>query len=355
MKKMLAYLLPITLLGSFMSSLNVSAAAKSVDENISRDRNMTTVLFDAVTGVAPQKQNTIQNKNSSEVSDKANYAGRHFKHDRMAGPSSMFRRVVNAPGAGGSRYSASRDAPEVASKHIITLKATLPPGFSSKDVEWFVKATNGSSAKKAKGNGSKVSLAPGKYKITMKVGGSSVVKTVTVGSQAKTVPFALKAGKLKASATFSGGIKEKVSFDVYRLSNGKRQGKAYSVSKAFSISRAFPPGQYEIVTKGGGTSATKRITLQSGKTKVAKLVLPATKVKLMAKDANAQPYMGKTSWQIFRAGSSQPIKTANRHIADVKLPAGRYVVKGKTENGSWKMQKFTVSPGATKYVKLKVE
>lgn len=360
MNKMTSYLLPVVWLCTLVGSMNVSAAAKPIEADAdTSSRESTSFLFDMVDHVIQPKQDSVDKANIEQLDEalnKANYAGRKLRPYRMAGPSSLFRRVVNAPGAGGSRYTASREAPEVGNKQTVTLKAKLPAGFRLNSVQWLIKSTNGAVAKRAKGSGSKVILPPGKYSITMKVDKSSVTKKVTVSGAPKTVSFALKAGRLKASATFSGGVKDKVSFDVYSIKNGKRQSKVYSVKRAYSISQALPPGDYEVVTKyKSNTSAKKRITVQAGKTKVAKLILPATTVKLMAKDANAQPYMGKTSWQIFRADSNKLVKTASLHTAKVKLPAGRYLVKGKAENGSWKMKKVTVTPGATKYVKLQVK
>jgi hypothetical protein len=364
MKMMKTQLLSVILLGS-ISGTSASAIKNATAESQGiTPQNQPALIAQAFFRLADQSvkpstttQQSMVQSNSLHASS-AQYAALKSKLYRMAGPSNMFRRVVSAPVTGGSLDSKDSDKPATSSKTDVTLKAKMPDGFSAKDVEWFIKSKDGDVSKKVKGSGNKVSLAKGKYNVEMKVDKYSVRKTLTVGdNSSQTFKVAMKAGKLKASASFSGGIKEKVRFNVYKIKGGQRKGKIITVNSAQQINQALPPGDYEVEVKSssGKESSKKRVSVNPGKTTSVKLTLEANKVTLMAQTKDNQPFMGKAEWKILHASNNKTITTASRHTAQVMLPAGPYIAKMKTEDGEWKIEKFTVTPGEKKYVKVKID
>lgn len=349
-------LLKLIILSGIFASSGLMAASQSNQQApspLSQPQAVGQTFVQAVQGAA-FLQKTVQST-ELEANHKTQYAGVKDKLHRTAGPGTMFRRVVNAPSAGGGRQAEPKSKPSV-SLSKVKLVAKMPAGFSSKDVQWFIKAKDGSLSKKLNGSGSSVSLPAGKkYTIRMKVGKYTDSKTMKI-SGSKTVKFTMKGGKIKATAAFSGGVKDKVRFDVYALKNGKKQKKVITVKSAYSISKAVPPGDYLIIAKSGSASVKKKVSVAPGKTRVAKLTLPASTVTLMAKKADkVTPFMEKTTWKVYKAGHKKPIASASRHTAKVRLPAGSYVAKAKSANGTWKITKFTVTPGASKRVKLAME
>jgi hypothetical protein len=348
--------LKVILLGSILASSSLMAASQSSQQpssQVSQPQAIGQVVVKAVQETVFVRKQAQSRQH--EANQKTQYVGLKDKLHRTAGPGTMFRRVVNAPSAGGGRQAEPKSKPSVSTSKV-RLVAKMPSGFSSKDVQWFIKAKDGSLSKKMNGSGSSVSLPAGKkYTIKMKVGKYTQSKTVKV-SGSKTVNFTMKGGKIKVSAAFSGGVKDKVRFDVYALKNGKKQKKVITVKSAYSISKAVPPGDYLVIAKSGSASVKKKISVAPGKTRVAKLTLPASTVTLMAKKADkVTPFMEKTTWQVYKKGHNKPIASASRHTAKVRLPAGSYVAKAKSANGTWKITKFTVTPGASKRVKLAME
>ncbi|MGV6809767.1 MAG: hypothetical protein ACWA5U_07815 [bacterium] len=368
MKMMKTQLLSIILLGS-ISGTSASAIKQAPAESKSIiPQSHTTLIAErflrfANKSITAATTDAKQGLAHHDLSPKPQPSGTQYhllkkKLYRAAGPSHRFRRLVNAPITGGSLDNKDSEKPAISnSKTEVTLKAIMPQGFNAKDVTWLITAKEGNFAKKVTGSGSKVKLLKGSYTVEMKVDKYKVSETLTVkGQPTKNFKVEMKAGKLKASASFSGGIKEKVRFNVYSIENGKATKKVHTVSSALQINQALPPGDYkvEVKSKSGKESSKKRVSVNPGKTTNVKLTLEANKVTLMA-TKDDQPFMGKAKWEITsQIDKNKVLMTANRHTAQVMLPAGPYIAKMKTPDGDWKLEKFTVTPGEKKQVKVDI-
>lgn len=365
MKMMKTQLLSIILLGSISGTSAAAIKQAPAESKRITPQSHTRLIAETFLRFVnqPAKQGLQQGLAPLDSSTKQFSSREHYrlkkKLHRAAGPSNHLRRLVNAPITGGSLDNKDSEKPAISSsKTEVTLKAVMPSGFSAKDVTWLIDAKEGSFTKKVTGSGRKVKLLEGSYAVQMMVDKYKVSKTLNVkGKPTQDFEVEMKAGKLKASASFSGGIKEKVRFNVYLVENGKAKKKLHTVNSALQINQALRPGDYEVEVKSqsGKESSKKRVSVNPGKTTNVKLTLEANKVTLMA-TKDDQPFMGKTKWKIVSPSNSDKVlMTANRHTAQVMLPAGPYIAKMKTPDGNWNVEKFTVTPGEKKLVKVDVD
>ncbi len=276
---------------------------------------------------------------------------------KIAGTSGMFRRVVNAPSAGG-RLNPTKKLKTNTSKAKMKLEVSVPSGMGlrSKDFKWIIHSINKKVSTRKTGQAISVLLPAGKYNVRLTVGSIIVNRTVVLDDQGKTVTFPIKSGNLKASVGFAGGGTVKAKWDIYKLSGNSRGKKVYSIRSASQIKRALAPGKYEIVATVGRVVKKKVINIVAGKTKVASMKLTGAKVKLLAtKTDKKTPLLKRTKWVIKSAATNKVVLTKNRHSATVTLPPGKYIAFATTDTGVERHKNFVVRPGRTSTIRLAME
>jgi len=277
-------------------------------------------------------------------------------HVKTTGTTGMFRRVVNAPGAGG-KLSSPVDSQAGASKKLgLVLSASVSKGMGlqDKDFVWSIKSADGKISVQKKGKRIAPDLPAGKYKVKLTVSGSSLSKSITLGSSTKESAFNLTVGRLKSSVSFSGEA-PKSSWSIYKMKGSKRGGKVYSVKKASSINRILKPGKYELVVAMGSISSSKVVTVTSGKTNTSALRLEGSRVKLLVTKSDLKsPLIKKTKWVIKNTKTNKVVLTKNRHSATITLPPGKYIASA-TSGGITKNKSFVVKPGKGNNIFLAME
>jgi hypothetical protein len=264
---------------------------------------------------------------------------------KAAKTTGMFRRVVNAPSAGGKLNNSSD--PQVAtskkSTMILSAKVASGVGLQNKDFVWSIKSADGAIKVHKKGKNISPNLPTGKYTVKLTIGGSSLRKSVNLG-KTSSESFSISLGKVKSSVSFSGGS-PKVSWKVYKMKGSKRGSRIYSVNKASSINRVLKPGKYEIVATMGSVSSSKVVTVTTGKTTKSSIRLEGSRVKLLVTKSDLKsPLIKKTKWVIKNTKTNKVVLTKNRHSATVTLPPGKYIASA-TSGGVTKAKNFVVKPG----------
>lgn len=338
------------------------SSQNALDANDSIESSFITGLYDRVSALLPvrsaEKSVNIATSNKSTFSVGSTDSNKNkLTLQRTVGGSGMFRRVVNAPRAGGRLNPTKKLRPNVKRGQLsLSVKAPLGTGLQSKDYEWVIRSKETKISIRKKGRYAKILLPKGKYSVRLKVGNTIKSKTITVGSAKKDLSFTINTGSLRASVSFAGGKSVKATWEVYRLkSNGHRGKKVYSAKSATGIKRALAPGKYQIVTKVGRVVEKKIVRVSSGKTKRATIRLSGSKVKLLAtKSDKKSPLFKKTKWIIKNASTNKTVLTKNRHSATVTLPPGKYVATAISGRVT-KKKRFVVKPGRTNRVLLAME
>ena len=339
-------------------SLSFQTQAMSNGSSLSKvnltEQNTLTRLFNKIAHVYPlQKISVESNRTSIQKPLNTVFYSPRVKLHRTAGPSGMFRRVVNAPGAGGRLSPVNRLKPS-SNKGTMRLSANVPSGMGlqSKDFEWTIRSKDRKVNKHIRGKNIRPLLPAGEYKVRLTIGSSTINKTIQLSSKGKNSSFSIKPGSLKASVLFSGGSAVKANWTIYKLNGKRREKKVYGPKLAKSVSRALPPGKYEIVSTVGRVVKKKVVSISSGKTKKTTIRLSGSKVKLLAtKSDNKSPLMKKTTWIIKNASTNKVVLTKNRHSASIMLPPGKYIASATSE-GITKKKNFVVKLGKSSKVHL---
>ena len=205
-----------------------------------------------------------------------------FKTTGITGATGMFRRVVNAPSAGGKQNNSVESHASVSKTLGMTLSADISAGMGlqAKDFVWSIKSADGSLSKQKKGKRITANLPAGKYKVTLKLAGNTLSKTITLGTNHHESSFKITLGKVKASVSLSGKA-AKSSWRIYKMKGSKRGKAVYSIKKASAINHVLAPGKYELVVALGSVSSSKVVTVASGKVNKSTLRLEGSKVKLL--------------------------------------------------------------------------
>lgn len=311
-------------------------------------------LLNKVAHAYPLQKTSLKSDNAFiQKSLNTDFYSPRVKLHRTAGPSGMFRRVVNAPGAGG-RLNPIKKLQPSSNKGTMRLSANVPSGMGlqSKDFEWTIRSKDKKVNKRIKGKNISPLLPAGEYRVRLTVGSSTINKTIKLSSKGRSSSFSIKPGSLKASVSFSGGSSVKANWTIYRLNGNRRGKKVFGPKLAKSVSRALPPGKYEVVSTVGRVVKKKVVTISSGRTKQATIRLSGSKVKLLAtKSDNKSPLMKKTTWIIKNAATNKTVLTKNRHSASITLPPGKYVASA-TSGGVTKKKNFVVKLGKSSNVHL---
>ncbi len=276
---------------------------------------------------------------------------------KTAGASGMFRRVVNAPSAGG-RLNPAKKLKANTNKSIMKLAVSIPAGMglSSKDFKWIVRSTDKKVSLRKIGKSVSVPLPAGKYNVRLTVGSMVINRTVKLGTAGKTVRFPMVSGNLKASVGFAGGGTVKAKWDVYKLRGNVRGKKVYSINSVSRITRTLAPGKYEVVATVGRVVKRRIVNISAGKTKIASMKLTGAKVRLLATKRDKQtPLLKRTQWTIKSVATKKTVATKNRHSATVTLPPGKYIAIAVTDNGVKRSKNFVVRPGRTNTIHLAME
>ena len=347
-KKLVALL--IISLSSF--SAQVQAISEHHSSNVSTEVKKNSVdhflmQLSNFISVSEQKPtlNTVQKTSKKSVGASSRLPYNKMTHVTTTGATGMFRRVVNAPSAGGKLSSPIDSKASVSKKLGMVLSASVSQGMGlqNKDFIWSIKSSDGKISIQKKGKKIASDLPAGKYKVKLTVAGSTVSKSLTLNSALKE-EFKLSLGRINSSVSFAGGT-PKSSWGVYKMKGSKRGSKVYSAKKASSINRVLEPGKYEIVVAMGSVSSSKVITVASGKTNKSALRLEGSKVKLLVTKSDLKsPLIKKTKWVIKNTNTNKVVLTKNRHSATVTLPPGKYVASA-TSGGVTKAKSFVVKPG----------
>jgi hypothetical protein len=273
------------------------------------------------------------------------------------GATGMFRRVVNAPGAGtgGTDDNTVDTTSSKVNKATMKLSATVPAGLglAEKDYVWLIKFKKIKVTKK--GKSITATLPEGKYTVKLTVGGISTTKTVNLGTAGATSNLGISLGRVKSSVSFDGGGTAKSRWTVYKMKGSKRGGKVSGAKKGASLSRVLKPGKYELVVKLGSIKGSKVITIKAGKVAKASIHLQGATVKLMVTKSDLKsPLMQEATWTIKEQPSNRIILTKKRHSATVTLAPGKYTASA-TSGGITKNKSFVVKLGKESRVALAME
>ncbi len=357
MKKILNNIVICSVIG--LSSFSMQAQAASQQHISNTNYHGLSSVINYVSRWFPSpKTRIVENKHSTA---KMSMAGRK-RHaivtlQKTAGASGMFRRVVNAPSAGG-RLNPAKKLNASSTKGKMKLSANVPSamGLQSKDYQWIIRSVDKRISTRKKGKTVSALLPPGKYNVRLTVGSTVLNKTVVLSSKGKKVAFSMSSGNLKASVSFAGGSSVKAKWDIYKLKGSSRGKKVYTTSSASRIKRALAPGKYEVVATVGRVVKRKTIRVSAGKTQVASLKLTGAKVQLLAtKSDKRSPLMQKTKWVIKSVATNRTVLTKNRHSATVTLPPGKYVATATTTKGISRHKNFVVKPGRLNTIRLAME
>ena len=337
---------------------HAASSQRALDADNSIESSFLITLFDRISDLIPSINTSMSKKTlaSSKLSFHAERnQGGATTLQRTFGGNGMFRRVVNAPRAGGRLNPTKKLKPSVKRGQLnLSVNAPSGTGLQPKDYEWVIRSKNLSVRKK--GRYVTTLLPRGQYTVRLKVGNTIKIKKVTVDGTKKKLSFSSSTGSLRALVSFAGGKSVKASWEVYRLkSNGHRGTKVYSTKSATGIKRALAPGKYQIVTKVGRVVEKKTVVVSSGKTKRVTVRLSGSKVKLLAtKSDKKSPLFKKTKWVISNASDNKTVMTKNRHSATVVLPPGKYIATAISGNVTRK-QRFVVKPGRSNRVLVAME
>jgi hypothetical protein len=272
------------------------------------------------------------------------------------GATGMFRRVVNAPGAGaGGADDSTVDTSSKVNKASMKLSATVPAGLglAEKDYVWLIKFKKIKVTKK--GKNITATLPEGKYTVKLTVGGISTTKTVNLGTSGATSNLGISLGRVKSSVSFDGGGTAKSRWTVYKMKGSKRGSKISGAKKGASLSRVLKPGKYELVVKLGSIKGSKVITIKAGKVAKASIHLQGATVKLMVTKSDLKsPLMQEATWTIKEQPSNRIVLTKKRHSATVTLAPGKYTASA-TSGGMTKNKSFVVKLGKESRVALAME
>ncbi len=274
------------------------------------------------------------------------------------GATGMFRRVVNAPGAGtGGSNDSTVDTTTSAKVHKATMKlsATVPAGLglAEKDYVWLIKFKKIKVTKK--GKSITATLPEGKYTVKLTVGGISTTKTVDLGASGASSNLGMSLGRIKSSVSFDGGGTAKSRWTIYKMKGSKRGSKVSGAKKGASLSHVLKPGKYELVVKLGSIKGSKGITIKAGKIAKASIHLQGATVKLMVTKSDLKsPLMQEATWTIKEQPSNRIVLTKKRHSATVTLAPGKYTASA-TSGGMTKNKSFVVKLGKESRVALAME
>lgn len=358
MKKIFTKIVVSSILGFGLLSVPAHAISSqnTLDTNYSTESRFLHSLFEKMSDLIPSINTQIHKSTSSKTAFDMGVHQNKRTLQRTVGGSGMFRRVVNAPRAGGRLNPAKKLKPSVKRGRLaLSVKTPSGTGLQSKDYVWVIRSKENNVSIRKRGKNITTLLPRGKYSVRLKVGNTVKSKTVALSSNQKSLSFSISTGSLRASVSFAGGKAIKASWEVYRLkSNNRRGSKVYSARSATGIKRALAPGKYQVVAKVGRVVEKKIVTVSSGKTKRTTIRLSGSKVKLLAtKSDKKSPLFKKTKW-VIKNSANRTVLTKNRHSATITLPPGKYTATAVSGSVTRK-RSFVVKPGRTNKVLLAME
>ena len=361
MKNTLTKILFLGVIGIGSLSISANAASShSFDKHDAIEKVTFKGWIDQISALFPSRtiNSTTDKSKSKKASLNTDFRSQRIKLHRIAGPSGMFRRVINAPAAGGGRPHPAEKPKPSSKKGVMKLSAKVPAGMGlqSKDFEWIIRSKDKKISKRIKGKSISPLLPAGEYRVRLIVGSTIINKIVPLKPKGASKTFSIQSGRLKASVSFSGGSSVKANWSVYKLdSKGRRGEKVYKSMATKSVRQTFAPGEYEVVAAVGRVVKKKKIKIASGRTKTATIRLSGSKVRLLAtKGDNKSPLMKKTTWIIKNVATDKTVLTKNRHSASITLPPGRYIASATSE-GITKKKSFVVKLGKSSKVLMAMQ
>jgi len=237
----------------------------------------------------------------------------------------------------------------------VRLKSEFPRQLkiANYDVVWFIESLKSRNAKlkKAHGKVSTIHLAPGKYRVTLKIGRykqHSVIRVHKNRNSIQSISIPVNAGLLRVRTSSPGGTLKNLAIKV----KDKSGTVVASSLNGRPLKRLLKAGKYTVETVYNNKPRNKTtVHITRGAIKETTARMPqAAKVRLRAFEKGNQPLMQRSSWVVYNASGKAISKTKTRTHRIVLLP-GTYTAQ-LTVHGKKIKKKFKVASGRNKTVSI---
>lgn len=206
----------------------------------------------------------------------------------------------------------------------------------------------------------KLSLLPGRYKVTAEYGLTKVTRDLVVGTAAGKQTVVLDAGYLTLRLIPHSGAKpiaDDVDWELYVYAGGAAEnGKKLLSASAPTQSYLLPAGAYVVRAHYEGATADLVVPLGAGQGYNYTINLYAGILDARAVKPSGGSLVSHVTWEIMKATPSEDGKreTVAWFIGDkgkVTLREGSYIAVARSSNMS-NMEEFEIKAGRTKKLKL---
>lgn len=261
------------------------------------------------------------------------------------------QKTVGGPYSSNRLKGSSRRKFTPRNRNKIRIKSQFPRklGIANYDVVWKVKKLSGGSTHHARGKIASLSLSPGKYRITMRIGKYTEKKTINIRrsrNNVQTFSMPINAGLLKVN---TGSAKHGNAATI-KVTNSR--GKVVASSKGKPIKRLLKSGKYVVTYHYGNKKKGRNVVhVTNGAIKETRIKVPASgKVRISALKKGNQPLMKSSSW-VITDSRGKVVKRTKRHTLRLTLFSGTYTAH-LTVAGKKKSKTFKVKAGRSSTVKI---